>query len=151
MLIAQHLRWPLSTILLVLPDSNTVDNPAVHWTIQFARASQAQVSVLPLLSPSAGLQSKVVRHSVQALLQTKDPLGQKMRHIAQRFSEDEIKGSFKLREGKPQDQLRCELLVSDPDLVIIATEHQNSLWQGMSDAELILQLKSINCPILFSN
>ena len=149
-LIAQNPKWPLSTIWLVLPDGGTADHPAINWTIQFARASQAAVSVLPLLPPSSGLQGETARHSVQTLLQTKDPLGQKLRHIAQRFSEDGIKGSFKLREGEPQDQLRCEISVSDPDLVIIAAEQQSYLWQWVSGNQFVPLLESINCPVLIS-
>ena len=150
-LIAQNPRWPLATILLVLPDGGPIDNPAINWTIQFARASQAAVSVLPLLPPSSSLQGAAARHSVQSLLQTKDPLGQKLRHIAQRFSDDEIKGSFKLREGEPQDQLRCEILVSDPDLVIIAAEPQSYLWQWVYGNQFVPLLVSINCPVLISS
>jgi len=150
-LIAQNPRWPLTTILLVLPDGDTVDNLAINWTIQFTRASQTAVSVLPLMPPSIGLQGATARHSVQSLLQTKDPLGQKMRHIAQRFSEDEIKGSFKLREGEPQDQLRCEILVSDPDLVIIAAEPQSCLWQWVYGNQFVPLLESINRPVLISS
>ena len=149
-LIAQNLRWPLATILLVLPDGDASDNPAINWTMQFARTSQTAISVLPLLPPTSGLQGAVVRHSVQTLLQTKDLLGQKMRHIAQRFSEDGIKGSFKLREGEPQDQLRCEISVSDPDLVIIAAEQQSYLWKWASGNQFVPLLESINRPVLIS-
>jgi len=149
-LIAQNPQWPLATILLVLPDGGAADNPAINWTIQFARASQAAVSVLPLLPPSSSLQGATTKHSAQTLLQTKDLLGQKMRHIAQRFSEDGIKGSFKLREGEPQDQLRCEISGSDPDLVIIAAEQQNYLWQWAPGNQFMLLLESINRPVLIS-
>ena len=149
-LVAYNPRWPLSTILLALLDDDTADNPAINWTIQFARASQAAVSVLPLLPPSSSYQGTVDRHNVQTLLQAKDSLGKKMRHIAQRFSEDKIKGSFKLREGEPQDQLRREILASNPDLVIIAAEQLNSSWQWLNEEHLALLLASINHPVLIS-
>jgi len=149
-LIVQNPRWPLRTILLVLPEGDIVDNPAINWTIQFARASQVAVSVLPLLLTSSSLRSAAAPHSVQTLLETKDPLGQKMRHIAQRFSEDGIKGSFKLREGEPQDQLRRELLASNPNLVVIAAEQQSDLWQWVSVNKFVPLLESIDCPVLIS-
>ena len=150
MLIVQNPMWPLATILLVLPDDETADNPAVNWTVQFACASQASVSVLPVLPPSSGLRGTTARHSVQTLLQTKNPLGKKMRHIAQRFSKDGIKGSFKLREGESLDQLRSEILVSNPDLVIIAAEHKSCLWQWISEKHFMSLLESINCPVLLA-
>jgi len=147
-LVAQNLRWPLATILLTLPDGDSTNNPAVDWAVQLASSSQATVTVLPLLPITSGLDGLFVQHSVQTLLKTKDPLGQKMRCIAQRFSEDGIKGAFKLREGKPQDQLRSEILASDPDLVIIAAEHQNCLW--IAENLLAPLLESINQPVLIS-
>ena len=150
LLIAQNPRWPLATILLVLPDGDCRNQPAVNWTIELASPCQATVTVLPLLTSSADLNGTVVRHSVQALLKTKDLLGKNMRHIAQQFSEEGVKGAFKLREGELQDQFRCELLASDPDLIIIADLKHSSLWQWVSGDEFVPMLKSINCPVLIS-
>jgi len=150
LLIAQNPRWPLATILIVFPENGTVDNLAINWTIQLARASQTAVSVLPLLSTSSSLKTVANHRSVQTLLKTKDPLGQKIRHIAQRFSEDGIKGSFKLREGGPQDQIRSEILASNPNLVIIAADQQSNFWQCVSADQFFTLFDSIKCPVLIS-
>ena len=149
MLIAQNLRWPLASILLVLPDGESTYHLAVNQAVQLASSSQALVTVLPLITNLSGDDKQISRHSVQTLLQTKGPLGLKIRHITQRFSEDGIKGSFKLREGEPHDQLRCEILASDPDLVIVAAEPQNCLW--IATELLVSLLDSVKCPILISS
>lgn len=148
MLVAQNLRWPLTSILLALPDGESSYHSAVNQAVQLASSSQSLVTVLPLMTSFSGDDRQISRHNVQTLLQTKGPLGLKIRHIAQRFSEDGIKGSFKLREGEPHDQLRCEIFASDPDLVIVAAEPQNCLWIA---AELLVSLlDSVKCPILIS-
>ena len=149
-LIAQNPRWPLKVILLVLPDEDSENQLAVNWTIQLASSSQAVVTVLPLLTSSQDLNGSIVRHSVQTLLKTKDLPGKNMRRIAQQFSDEGIKGAFKLREGEPQDQLRCEILASEPDLVIIAAERHSSFCQWVSEDEFVTLLKSINSPVLIS-
>ena len=148
-LIAKNPRWPLATILLALPNGEYSNHPAANWAVQIAGSSRAVVTVLPLLTTTSGLNKSIDLHSMQTLLKTKNPLGQKMRFIAQQFSEEGIKGAFKLREGEPQDQLRCEILASDPDLVIIATELQDYLW--IADEVFAPLLESVNCPILISS
>jgi len=150
LLIAQNPRWPLATILLVLLDKDCRNQPAVNWAIELASPCQAAVTVLPLLTSSADLNGMVEQDSVQALLKIKDLLGKNMRYIAQQFSEEGVKGTFKLREGELQDQFSCELLASDPDLVIIADVKHSSLWQWVSGDQFVPFLKSINCPVLIS-
>ncbi|MBC8497122.1 MAG: hypothetical protein ISS57_07705 [Anaerolineales bacterium] len=144
-IIAHNPRWPLAKILLALPDGDAANDPAIDWAVQLARSSHARVTVLPLL-----MYGTFIQHSLQVLLEANDPMGQKMRGIARRFTEDEIKGAFKLRDGVPQDQLRQEILASDPDLVIIAAEPQDCLWCWIAGELVSPLLAWANRPVLIS-
>jgi len=147
-IIPQNPRWPLAKILLILPDGDAEDESSIRWTVRLANSSESAVTVLPLLPPVPGCYGSFVQHSVQALLAANDPMGMKMRSIAQRFSEDEINGTFKLREGEPLSQIRDELLSSDPDLIIIPSSHHNSLRRWMI-GDLVRPLWGwVNRPVL---
>lgn len=149
-IIAQYPRWPLAKILLILPDGDAEDESTVRWAVKLANSSESAVTVLPLLPPVPGWYGSFVQHSVQALLAANDPMGKKMCSIAQRFSYDEIIGTFKLREGEPLNQIRDELLSSDPDLVIIPSSHHNSLRRWML-GDLVRPLWGwVNRPVLIS-
>jgi hypothetical protein len=92
----------------------------------------------------------MIQHNFQAILTSKDPMGQKMRWISQRFSEEKINGVFKLRDGEPLDQLRNEILASDPDLVVVGAEHRNCLWRWVTGGLVTPLLGWANRPILIS-
>lgn len=150
LIIPQNPRWPVTKILLTIPDGDTKDESAIRWTIQIARSGQSEVTVLPLLPPVPGWYGSFIQHSVQALLVANDPMGQKMRLIARRFSDDKIKGTFKLREGEPLAQLRNELLASDPDLVIIPSTPHSCLRRWMTGDLVNPLLGWVNRPVLIS-
>ena len=118
---------------MALPDGDAHVHSAINWTIQLARPCQSSVTVLPLLPPVPSWYGSFIRHSTQALLAAEDPMGQKMRLIAKRLSEDKINGAFKLREGEPPDQLQNELQNSDPDLVIFASTPHSCLRYWMTE------------------
>jgi len=143
-------RWPVKNILLTLPNGNKANDMAIDWTVQFARSSLAAVTVLPLLPPVPGMYRSVIQHNFQAILSSTDPMGQKMRWLSQRFSEEKVTGVFKLREGEPLEQLRNEILASDPDLVVVAAEHRNCLWRWVNGELVTPLLGWANRPILIS-
>ena len=150
LIIPQKYRWPLAKILLTIPDTDTKDESAIDWTIQLARSGQSEVTVLPLLPPVPGWYGSYIQHGLQALLKAEDPMGTKMRLIAKRFKENEIIGTFKLREGEPLYQLRDELIISDPDLVIIPSPLQNDLRRWMTGELVNPLLTWANRPVLIS-
>ena len=149
-IIPQRPKLTLSDVLLVIPDGNTEVESAIHWAVQFARSNQSTVTVLPLLPPVPAWYGSFIKHSLQALLEENDPLGKKMRSIAQRLSEGKIYGSFKLREGEPLDQLRDELLTSDPDLIIIPSAPHSCLRDWAFGDLISPLLRWCNRPVLIS-
>jgi len=150
-IIPQNPRWSLEKILVVLPNGGPANESAIDWAIQFARSNHIAVTVLPLVPPVPGMYGSLIQHSIQSLLTAKDPLGQKMRSIVQRFSVDDIKGTFKLREGEPLDQLRQEMLADDPDLVIIAADRHDCLLRRVAEELVSPLLAWANRPVLISN
>jgi hypothetical protein len=72
-----------------------------------------------------------IRYTVSSLLASNDPLGEKMRWIAQRLTTEEVGGAFRIRDGPPLEQLHSEVLDSDTDLVAIKAEPQNHLWRWL--------------------
>jgi len=120
-------RWPLTNILLALSDSDPEDESANNWIVQFSRCNQSAVTILPLMPPVPGWYGSFMQHNLQVLLESNDPLGEKTRSITRRFSEEGIKGVYKLGEGEPLTQLQNELITSDPDLVIIASTPRSCL------------------------
>lgn len=131
-LIARNPRWPLQRILLGVLDSHDLNMADVDWAIRMAHGSQAAVTIMPLLPPVPQMYGKFIRHSLTSLLTSNDPLGKKMRRIAKRMTTEEISATFKIREGFPLDQLRCEVEDSDTDIVIINAEPQNHIWRWLN-------------------
>ena len=78
-------------------------------------------------------------------------MGQKMRLIAKRLSEDKINGAFKLREGEPLNQLQNELQNSDPDLVIFASTPRSCLRYWMTENIVTPLLWRGNRMVLVAN
>ena len=118
MIVPDKPSWPLTNLMMALPNSNTEYECAIRWTSLLAHSSQSQVTVIPFLPPVPVFFGSYMNHRIQALLTAGDPLGSVMRSIAQKFSEENVDWVFKLQDGEPQDQLCEELAASDPDLVI---------------------------------
>ena len=123
--------WPLERVLLVLRDGIGSDEAAVDWVVRLAHSSHAAVTVLPLLPPVPQMYGPLIRHNLPSLLNSGDPLGVKMREIAQRLKNEEVEGIFKIRDGDPLEQLRCEVSDKDTDLVVIDAKPRNHLWRWL--------------------
>ena len=104
---------------------------SVDWVIRLAHCSHAAVTVLPLLPPVPQMYGPLIRYSLPSLLNSSDPLGVKMREIAQRLKNEEVEGIFKIRDGDPLEQLRCEVSDRNTDLVVIDAEPRNHLWRWL--------------------
>jgi hypothetical protein len=130
-LLVKNPSWPLERILLVLRDGIDQDEAVVDWVIRLAHGSHAAVTVLPLLPPVPQMYDPLIRHSLPCLLSSNDPLGVKMREIAQRLKTEQIEGIFKIRDGDPLEQIRCEVSDKKTDLVAIDAEPRNHLWRWL--------------------
>jgi nucleotide-binding universal stress UspA family protein len=130
-LVFKEPRMLLDKLLLVIRDGNETSESALDWTIQLARHNQTSVTIMSLLPPVPEMYGPAIHHSLSALLTANDPLGKKMRWIARRLSGENIKGTFKLRNDTPLEQLHGELSESDVDLVVIAAEPKNHIWRWL--------------------
>lgn len=130
-LVVKNPRWPLQRILLTIRDGNEPNGAAVDWVIRLAGCGRVAVTVLPLMPPIPKMYGSCIRHNLPSLLTSNDPLGEKMRWIAQRLTSEEVEGAFKIRDGPPLEQLRYEVSDGNTDLVVIEAEPQNHLWRWL--------------------
>jgi hypothetical protein len=115
-------RWLLEELLVVLADSDSFSETAIDWVGKFAQASGARVTILVILPPIPLVFGRFLQYSIPGLFQSNDSLGKKVRWIADHFSDQGIKGTFKIREGEPEYQLRSEVFNSDPDVIFFKKE-----------------------------
>lgn len=129
LLCARKPRWPLKKILLVIRGEGA-DETAIDWTLRLAKQSGASVTVLPLIAHFPTIYAHM-RPTMPALLTTEDTLGRKLRSVAHRLVDWEIEGSLRIREEMPSQQIRCETIEGNHDLIVIATEPPNRLRRWM--------------------
>ena len=96
MIVPDKPRWPLTNLMMALPDGNTEYECAIRWTSLLAHSSLSQVTVIPFLPPVPVFFGSYMNHSIQALLTAGDPLGSVMRSIAQKFSDENVDWVFKV-------------------------------------------------------
>jgi nucleotide-binding universal stress UspA family protein len=130
-LVVKNPRWPLQKILLAIRDGNEPNEVAIDWVLRLAHCSHASVTLLPLMPPVPLMYGSSISYSLPSLLKSNDPLGVKLRWIAQRLTTEEVGGTFKIRDGSPLEQLRCEVSDGDTDLIVIEAEPQNHLWRWL--------------------
>lgn len=148
-LLVYGFRWPIKKILLVIRNEESDETP-LNWTLNLAKASDAFVTVLPITIPVPGIYAHI-QPDVPTLLTTDCPLGRKMRWVAHRLADWEIEGSLRLRNESPNDQIRCEVIEGDHDVIVIAAEPQNRL-RGWIHGELVKPLLSwADRPVLVAN
>jgi nucleotide-binding universal stress UspA family protein len=151
LLVARGPRWPLKRILLVIRNEAT-DQDAVDWVIRLAHPSDAEVTVLPLITPGPQMYryDNRMQYSLSSLLSTDCSFGRKLRWIAHRLVDWDIEGTLRLREEPPFWQIRCEAIEGDYDMVIIANEPPNRVWRWLL-GELVNPLLSwADRPILIA-
>ncbi|MEE8568403.1 MAG: universal stress protein [Anaerolineales bacterium] len=129
LLCARKPRWPLKKILLVIRGEGA-DETAIDWTLRLAKQSGASVTVLPLIAHFPTIYAHM-RPTMPALLTTEDTLGRKLRSVAHRLVDWEIEGTLRIREEMPSQQIRCETIEGNHDLIVIATEPPNRLRRWM--------------------
>jgi nucleotide-binding universal stress UspA family protein len=151
LLVVRQPRWPLKNILLIIRNDG-IDETALDWAVWLARPSGAAVTILPLTIPVPTKydQDPRLSFSIDTLLTSDSKLGKKLRSVAQRLVNSEIKGTLRLRQESPTWQIRFELLENDYDLVVIDCEPSNRLWHWILD-ELVNPLLSwTDRPVLFT-
>lgn len=117
------IRWPIKNILFVLRNEDS-DEVSLDWTLDLAKPCGALVTVLPMTIPVPAVYAHL-QPEFPTLLATDCRLGRKMRWVASRLVDRGIEGTLRLRNEPPNDQIRCEVLEGDYDLIVIAAEPQN--------------------------
>lgn len=141
--------WPIKQILLVLSNEPN-DDFTLDWALQLAYASQASLTVLPVLAPVPHLYApgSKMQNSLSQLLTSNWPLSERMRAVAQQIVALNIDGVFHLRLETPQRQISDEIAEGKYDLVILAAAQQN-LYRRLLVTDLVSPLLGwIDCPVL---
>jgi hypothetical protein len=141
--------WPITKILLVLPDCGQGADLAITWAGKLAQGNHIQVTVLPVLPPIPQWYGSFLRHDLEDVLTGNDPLGIKLRAISRQFNENDVIGVYKLREGEALSQVREEIFSSHPDLIIIPElRHKPDCWMAEDLGSMLF--KSISTPLLLT-
>lgn len=150
MLIPNQPLWPLRKILLVLSESDPVDDPAIEWVGKLAQTSKAEVEILVFLPPVPMMYGQAIQYSIPNLLRSNDPLGKKAQWVSDQFTQLGIEGTFRLRQGDPENQIRSEISNSSPDMVIVSEESQNLAHRLLTTDVTNSLIKFADCPVLFA-
>lgn len=145
-LVARQPLWPLRRLLLILRLDDG-DETAVFWTKRLAQASEATVTILPLVPALPALYAPRPT-SVQTLLSSQTAVGQQLRQISRQFYDDNVTAMLHLRQGEPGEQIRCEIETGLYDLIVLGTEPE-AKWQRWLLGNLVAPLLTwINHPVL---
>jgi nucleotide-binding universal stress UspA family protein len=148
-LVAHQPRWPLHHILLIIRGQET-DDVAVEWVVRLAQPSQANVTVLVVVSHMPATYDHVTRmqHGLAQWLATDTTLGRQLRRIAQHLVSWETRGTLRFRQGPAETQIQREVVEGDYDLIVIATDPA-SLWSRRLLGELVTPLlRCTDRPVL---
>lgn len=140
--------WPISKILLIVPELDGGTDRAISWAVRFAQSNQALVTVLPVLPPIPLCYGSFLRHSLEEILTGNDPLGQKLREISSQFQDQKVTGIYKMREGDPLFQIREEIFTSDPDLIILPSRLRKGINSWLTEDLGSVLFKSTTKPLL---
>jgi len=150
-LVAQHPRWPIRKILLVIRVEAS-EELAVDWAGCLACSSGAQLTILPLvpLQPLIYGSGSHLQVGIESLLAPRTPSGDQLRTFLSRLGQWRVNGTLRVRQGDPLWQICWEIDEGNYDLVVIGTEQHNRL-RRLLFGELVGPLVSrINRPLLIA-
>jgi nucleotide-binding universal stress UspA family protein len=148
-LLAHQPRGALNHILLIVRGQET-DDVAVDWAVRLAQPSQANVTVLAVVSHMPATYDHVTRmqHGIAQWLATDTTLGRQMRRIAQHLASWETRGTLRFRQGPAESQIQREMAEGDYDLIVIAAD-PSSWWSRRLLGELVTPLlRWVDRPVL---
>jgi len=148
-LLAHQPRRPLHHILLIIRGQET-DDVAVDWAVRLAQPSQANVTLLAVVSHTPATCDHVTRmqHGLAQWLATDTTLGRQMRRIAQHLVNWETRGTLRFRQGPAETQIQREVLEGDYDLIVIAAD-ASTWWSRRLLGELVTPLlRWVDRPVL---
>jgi nucleotide-binding universal stress UspA family protein len=142
-------RWPIQNILLIIRVEKT-DEAAVDWAGRLAQASDANVSILPILPsfPHVYAPASSEETTLGELLSPNTQLGQHLRCLSQRLAQWQIASTLHIRQGESAWQIHWEVMSGNYDLVVIGSEPHGS-WRRLLLGELVgSMLGWLNRPLL---
>ena len=150
LLMVRRPRLPLKRLLLIVRGEDIVDSMAVNWAVRLAQPSGAAVTVLAVVPPVPAMCDGRTRmqDGLYALLTTDTALGQQMRRIAQCLVDWEVEGTLRLRQGAPDEQIRCEVAEGDYDLIVVATKPHDQWRRWLMRDQVLSLLRWTDRPVL---
>jgi nucleotide-binding universal stress UspA family protein len=148
-LVAHQPRQPMRHILLIIRGQET-DEVALDWAVRLAQPSQANVTVLAVISHMPTTYDHVTRmqRGLAQWLATDTTLGRQLRRIAQHLVSWETRGTLRFRQGPAETQIQREVVEGDYDLVVIAADPA-SWWSRRVFGELVTPLlRCTDRPVL---
>lgn len=119
-LIVHQLRWPPQEILLAIRIER-VEAKAIVWAGRLAHLFDAELTILPLVPFQPGVFQMGGRQQsgIESVLAPSMPTGEMFRAMLQPISHWQIRGTLRVRQGDPAEQLSLEIARSDYDLIVI--------------------------------
>ncbi len=150
LLVAHRPRQPLRRVLLIVQGSSS-DHRAADWALRLAGSSGAAVTALAIVPPAstAGRLSRL-EGGLAELLSADEVLGRRMRHIAQRLVDGDIRCTLRLRQGPPAREIRREAVGRVYDLVVVGVAGQGTARFPYSDESLVPLLRLLDRPTLIA-
>lgn len=144
------LKLPLHK-LLMLVDGKISCESGVTWILRLSEIDRVTMNILPVLPPIPPSYGSLLFHDLAAIKAGTDPLGKDLRHQSKRLREKGINVICRLRCGSLYDQIREEINLTDPDLIILpAINHKEKVEWECIDILKILN-ECISKPILITH
>jgi nucleotide-binding universal stress UspA family protein len=145
-LFMEQAEWPVKNILMVLWNE-PADEPAVEWTILFARRLGAPVTVLPVGSYVPPLYTGQTAQ-ISSVLTAKSSLGRHVRAVAQRLVDWDVQAYLHMRQGEPCWQVRHEIVERTYDLIVLGAGSRRGLERWLCVDLIATTLHWTQQPIL---
>ena len=140
LLVARRPRWPLKHLLVVVQGKET-DQLALDWAARLARPSGATVTVLAVVPPVPAMYDGCVRmqQELDTLLTDDSALGRQLRQVTRWQAKWKLKGTLTVRQGIPDDRIRDQVALVDPDLIVLAARTRKK-WPRWFSRDLAISL-----------
>lgn len=150
-LMANHPRWPIRKILMVLR-VEALEELAIDWAGRLTFLSGAKLTILPLV-PSQPLiygSGSYLQVGIESLMTPTTPSGEQLRKFLSQLRQWQVNGTVRVRQGDPLWQICWEVNEGNYDLIIMGAE-PHSRWRRWLFGELIGPLISrVNTPLLIA-
>ncbi|MBX3001811.1 MAG: universal stress protein [Caldilineaceae bacterium] len=148
-LIVREPRWPIRHILM-LSRCQENDQIALAWAERLAYAEPAMVSILPIVPalPRLHQMGEYIQTPTDILLSPATLSGAVLEQYARHLQQQGISVRIALHRGEPDTQIRNEVAIHDPDIVLIAAETEPRLVRWLCGELIRPLLRWINRPLL---